>query len=265
MDDLAVGREAARAGAAIVRTAFGTVIEAGFKGVVDPVTETDLASERAILAVLSDRRPADPVLAEEGGGSHELSGRHWIVDPLDGTVNFLHGIPQVGVSVALYEDGEPLVGVVVDVLTGEEYTATAVRSSQLNGSNISVAATAKLSQAVVATGFPYDRRQQGRRYAAIVGAVLEEARGIRRMGSAALDLAWVAAGRFDAYWEFGLGPWDIAAGMLLIRQAGGVVTDHLGASSKLNDSVFIAGGPAVQAELRSVVGNEMPTGWPENR
>ena len=265
VEDLSIGLEAARAGAAIVQQAFGSAVEARFKGIVDPVTETDLAAEQAILAVIGSRRPADLVLAEEGGGSPDLAGRHWIVDPLDGTVNFLHGIPQVGVSVALYEDGEPQAAVVIDALTGEEFTATAVRPTELNGARVSVSTAPRLSEAVVATGFPYDRQQQGRQYAAILGAVLAEARGIRRLGSAALDLAWVAAGRFDAYWEFGLAPWDIAAGMLLVRQAGGLVTDHRGKYSTIHDSVFVTGGAQVHAELRRILTAEMPSGWPENR
>lgn len=265
MEDLAVGLEAARAGAAVVRSAFGSAVEARFKGVVDPVTETDHAAERAILGVLAGRRPADAVLAEEGGGSRNLSGRHWIVDPLDGTVNFLHGIPQVGVSVALYEDGQPQVAVIIDAIRGDEFTATSTGPARLNETSLSVTPTEALTNAVIATGFPYDRQEQGHRYAKIVGAVLEHCRGVRRMGSAALDLAWVAAGRFDGYWEFGLAPWDIAAGMLLIRRAGGAVTDHLGEDSAIGDSLFIAGGPSVQQELRLVLQEAMPPGWPENR
>lgn len=264
MDDLALAVAAAREGAAIVGGAFGKIQTAEFKGVVDPVTEVDHQSEAAILRLLATERPDDAVLAEERGGSRDLSGRHWIVDPLDGTVNFLHGIPQVSVAVSLYEDGRPLVGVVIDPLRDEEFVASTGRGTTLNGTAVSVS-DRPLGDGVIATGFPYDRRDQGARYASIVGTVLEHARGIRRFGSAALDLAWVACGRLDGYWEFGLGPWDIGAAMVLVLEAGGRVTDHLGNQSGVLDPLYIAGSPDLQHELRTIVGSVLPTGWPENR
>jgi len=264
MDDLAVALEAARTGAAIVGAAFGKVQTAQFKGVVDPVTAIDHESERAVLEVLGALRPDDSVLAEEGGGSRDLNGRHWIVDPLDGTVNFLHGIPQVAVAVGLYENGQPRVGVVIDPIRGEEFAAERGSGATLNDAAISVSDRG-LGEGVIATGFPYDRRDRGAAYAAIVGTVLEHVRGIRRLGSAALDLAWVACGRLDGYWEFGLGPWDIGAAMVLVQEAGGIVTDHLGTPSTVFDSLYVAGAPALQHDLRAVVGSVLPEGWPENR
>ncbi len=264
MDDLAVALTAARAGAAIVADSFGKTHTVEFKGVVDPVTEIDHQSERAILEVLGANRPDDSVLAEEGGGSRFVPGRQWIVDPLDGTVNFLHGIPQVAVAVGLYEDGSPRVGVVIDPIRREEFVAARGSGTALNGNAVSVS-DRLLNEGVIATGFPYDRRDQGTNYAAIVGTVLEHARGVRRFGSAALDLAWVACGRLDGYWEFGLGPWDIAAAMVLILEAGGRVTDHLGNPSTVFDSLYVAGAPRLQGELRSLVGSALPEGWPENR
>ncbi|MDH3605549.1 MAG: inositol monophosphatase [Acidimicrobiia bacterium] len=264
MNDAAVAIAAAQAGAAIVGAGFGQPHTVEFKGTVDPVTEIDHRAEEAILAILRAERPDDAVLAEERGGSRDLSGRHWIVDPLDGTVNFHHGIPQVAVAVALYEDGQPRVGVVVDPLREETFVAETGSGAWLNGEPIAVS-TRPLSEGVIATGFPYDRREQGSRYAAIVGAVLEEVRGIRRLGSAALDLVWVACGRLDGYWEFGLAPWDIAAAMVVVLEAGGVVTDHTGVPSTVLDSLYVAGGPALQPELRTVVGAHLPVGWPENR
>ena len=264
MNDLTLAVAAAEAGAAIVAEAFGQVSTAEFKGAVDPVTETDHHAESAILETLATHRPDDAVLAEERGGSRDLTGRHWVVDPLDGTVNFLHGIPQVSVAVALYEDGRPRVGVIVDPLRRERFTAETGAGAQLNGSPIAVS-TRPLNEGVIATGFPYDRRQQGARYASIVGAVLEEARGIRRLGSAALDLAWVACGRIDGYWEFGLAPWDIGAGMVIVLEAGGIVTDHAGTPSSILDSLYVAGGAELQQQLRQVVGANLPEGWPEKR
>ena len=264
MDDLQVAHEAARAGAAIVGAAFGRGLEAEFKGVVDPVTAVDHASEEAVLDVLATLRPDDSVLAEERGGSTELSGRHWIVDPLDGTVNFVHGIPQVSVAVGLYEDGRPLAGVVIDPIRGEVFAAATGAGATLNERPIAVSSRA-LADGVIATGFPYDRRDRGAQYAGILGQVLEQVRGIRRLGSAALDLCWVASGRLDGYWEFGLGPWDIGAAMVVLLEAGGRVTDHVGTPSGVFDSVYIAGGPALQSELRSLISTLLPPGWPENR
>ncbi len=265
MDDLTAALTAARTGATVVKPLFGRVKTASFKGAVDPVTEADHQSERAILDFLAEAKPGDAVLAEEEGGSRDLTGRHWLVDPLDGTVNFLHGIPQVAVSVALFEDGVPLAAAVVDVLRGEEFTAAAGQGAKLNGEPIAVSATEQLGDALVATGFPYDRQRLGGAYASIVGGVLEEVRGIRRLGSAALDLAWLAAGRYDAYWEFGLGPWDIAAGMLLILEAGGQVTDHQGNQSGVFDDIYIAGGAVLHPQLLALVTRLMPSGWPQNR
>lgn len=265
MDDLSAALTAARAGAQVVRPLFGQIKSASFKGAVDPVTEADHQAERAILDFLAKNRPDDAVLAEEEGGSRDLSGRHWLVDPLDGTVNFLHGLPQVAVSVALYEDGVPLAAAVVDIMRSEEFTAAAGQGARLNGEPIAVSAAAELGAAVLATGFPYDRQQYGAAYAAIIGVVLKEARGIRRFGSAALDLAWVAAGRFDGYWEFGLGPWDIAAGMLLVLEAGGLVTDHQGKPSSVFDDIYIASGPSLHPQLLALVTKAMPAGWPQNR
>ena len=264
MDDLEVALEAGRAGARVVADAFGNVQEAEFKGIVDPVTAVDRAAESAILEVLSALRPDDAVLAEERGGSRDLSGRHWIVDPLDGTVNFIHGIPQVAVAVGLYEDGAPLAGVVIDPVRGEEFAAQIGEGATLNGERIRVS-DARLADGVIATGFPYDRRERGAQYAGIVGTVLEHVRGIRRFGSAALDLSWVASGRLDGYWEFGLGPWDIGAAMVIVLEAGGVVTDHTGTASGVFDSLYVAGGPALQQELRSVLAANLPPGWPTNR
>lgn len=264
MNDLALAVAAARKGAAIVGDAFGEIQKVEFKGVVDPVTEIDHQSEAAILELLAAQRPDDAILAEEGGGSRDLGGRHWIVDPLDGTVNFLHGIPQVSVAVALYEDGRPLIGVVVDPIRGEEFVASTGNGTTLNGEPVAVSGRS-LGGGVLATGFPYDRRDHGAKYASIVGAVLEHARGIRRFGSAALDLAWVACGRLDGYWEFGLGPWDIGAAMVLVLEAGGTVTDHLGNPSGVLDPLYIAGAPELQRDLRAIVKSALPPGWPENR
>lgn len=224
--DLEIAIECAVVAGRIVADGFRAAAGATFKSsAVDPVTEFDRAAEDAIRALLAEHRPHDSILGEEGGGSGWDAGRVWIVDPLDGTVNFVHGVPQVAVSVALWDSGRPQVGVVRDAIGGEVFSAVAGEGAWLGAEPITVSPTAEMVRALVGTGFPYDRRERAAELAAVVGRVLAEAQGIRRIGSAALDLCWVAAGRFDAYWEYRLKPWDTAAGALIVSEAGGTVTD----------------------------------------
>ena len=230
MSDLDLAIAAAQAGGSIIADAFGRTVDADYKGRFDPVTKVDHASEEAIVEIIRGARPDDAIVAEEGGGL-ESPGRHWLIDPLDGTVNFVHGIPQISVSIALWEGSNPILGVVYDPLRDELFTAATGKGARLNGEPMSVSSTTNLERAVVATGFPYDHGDHAQEYAAALAAVLETVNGIRRFGSAALDLAWVAAGRFDAFWEMGVAPWDQAAGMIVVREAGGRVTDPFGAES----------------------------------
>ncbi len=255
--DLEVARRAARAGAAVVRAAVGGG-PADFKGEVDPVTEADRAAEAAILSVLHSYRSDDAVLAEESGGGEGGHGRRWIVDPLDGTVNFLHGVPHVGVSVALYEDDRPLAGVVIDVFREEEFWAEAGAGAAGTSGRLRVSTRSPLGDALIATGFPYDRRRHGLGYGQTVGRVLERVRGVRRMGTACLDLAWVAAGRFDGFWEFQLAPWDLAAGVLLVEEAGGVVSDHRGGPAAPSMPSVVAANPLIQPELAELIALHVP-------
>lgn len=256
MDDLAVAVAAARAGAQIVAAGFRRSVDTELKGAVDPVTQVDRASEAAIVAVIGHHRPADGILAEEGSSAEATSGRRWIIDPLDGTVNFVHGIPQVSVSVGLVDDEGGLAAVVADPLRGEEFTAVRGGGAYLNGEPISVSTRAPLLNALVVTGYAYDRQQYGPEYARVTGAVLQHARGVRRHGSAALDAAWVAAGRFDGYWEFSLAPWDLAAGALLVAEAGGTLTDSRGGPVSHRDLVITNG--LIHEELRRVVEANRP-------
>lgn len=248
-EDLTVAREAAAAAASVIRPAFGGPVSARLKGVVNPVTEVDVAAEEAILSVLRSGRPADRVLAEESGGADWDRGRVWIVDPLDGTVNFLHGIPQVAVSVALWEDGHPRVGVVADVCRGTVFAAAAGSGATRDGERMTVVEGETAAEALVATGFPYDRQERAALYADEVEAVLRRFRDVRRLGSAALDLAWVAAGHYQGYWEHGLAPWDAAAGVLLVAEAGGIVTGLRGEPFTLDSGALAAGAPRTHAQL----------------
>ncbi len=249
--DLAVA--AARRAATLLREALGKDAEVEFKGEVDPVTEVDRRVEAEIRGMLAKLRPADEVVGEEEGGVLPPRGRAWIIDPLDGTVNFIHGLAPVSVSVALWEDGAPLVGVVIEAVHAEEFTAVRGEGAWLNCQRISVSSQDVLSQALVGTGFPYDRRERAHEYAALVGAVLAECQGVRRRGSAALDLCYVAAGRFDAFWEQGLAVWDMAAGILMVEEAGGKVTGLDGGKVPLDGSLVIATNGSVHDRFEKVL------------
>jgi len=257
MDDLHVAMSAARAGAEIVKRFFGAPPEARYKAKFDPVTAVDEAAEAAILEVLRSARPDDEVMAEESGGSVH-AGRHWIVDPLDGTVNFVHSIPQVSVSIALYDGEQGLVGVVYDPLRDEIFTATRGGGARLNGHVLSTSDVTQLERAVVATGFPYDHDVYAESLSIVLREVLAKVNGIRRFGSAALDLAWVAAGRFDAYWELGIAPWDGAAGMILVREAGGTVTDPYGRQSTPSMGLVVCSNGKIHDPLRRIIETWMP-------
>lgn len=249
MDDLEVAHEAAQAGVDVIRRHFGQVVQTEWKGELDPVTAVDRQAEEAILSVIRTHRPHDRILAEESGGHDWSDGRVWIVDPLDGTVNFVHGLPQVATSVGLRSDGAGVVGVVASAADGETFAARAGQGATLDGKPIRVSGQDTPARALVATGFAYDRRHHIRELMAALGRVLEEFQDIRRAGSAALDLCWVAAGRLDAYWEQGIKPWDTAAGALILEEAGGRVTGFDGAEYALDGPGIVASNGLVHGPL----------------
>jgi myo-inositol-1(or 4)-monophosphatase len=193
----------------------------------DPVSDADRAAESVIRELLAAERPDDGLLAEEGSRSEAESGRRWVVDPLDGTVNYLYGFPAWCVSVALEDGDGAAVGVVHDPLRGETFRAVRGAGSELNGERIGVRRRDELQSALVATGFGYEPARRAEQ-AAVLARVLPRVRDIRRAGAAALDLAWVAAGRVDGYYERGGNPWDWAAGRLLVEEAGGAVAELSG-------------------------------------
>jgi myo-inositol-1(or 4)-monophosphatase len=260
--DVWVAVRAARAGADVVQTGFFQSLDTEMKSAVDPVTQVDREAEIAIRSVIAAHFPEDAVLGEEEGGGDWRRGRVWIVDPLDGTVNFVHRLPQVAVSVALWEDSAPLIGVIFDVARNDEYVAVAGEGASLNGEPIHVSETATLDQSLVCTGFPYDRREHAAAYLKVVEEVMLNSQGTRRLGAAALDLAWLAAGKYDAYWEHGgdqgIKPWDVAAGMLLVTEAGGTYTNESGEVNLLQARAHIATNGKVHEELRSIVARTMP-------
>jgi len=255
IDDLLdVALEAARAGAAELTARYGRTGLLDTKSTAtDPVSEADLASERAIRAVISARRPDDGVLGEEGTGDLAgTTGLRWVVDPLDGTTDYLYGIAAWCVSVAVEDADGSLAGVVLDPLHREEFAAVRGGGASLNGASVRHRADPPpLARALVATGFGYDaevRRAQG----AVVADLLPRIRDIRRAGSAALDLAGVAIGRTDLYYEFGVKRWDVAAGELICREAGLDVV-RLPADGTLPPGIA-TGPPQLLAELLSALG-----------
>ena len=222
---------ALEAGSSALRARFGLLVEGDIeeKGELDLVTVADRESEAAVLAVLRGRHPEHAVLAEESGGDRTpRAGGRWIVDPLDGTTNFTHGVPLFSVSIALEVDGVIVAGGVESPILGERFLAERGAGATRNGRRIAVSRAATLERALLVTGFPYDRRARIDHYLAPFRAFLLRAQGVLRLGSAALDLSAVACGRLDAFWEEGLSPWDTAAGMLLVEEAGGAVSDFRG-------------------------------------
>lgn len=217
---------AARAGGRVLVEAFSKLDELHIqaKGPADYVSEADLEAEHAIRAVLEAADPHAGYRGEETDYSEGSSDREWVVDPLDGTTNFLSGLPHFAVSIALREAGQTICGVVYQPLTGELFAATRGGGATRNGEPIHVSTRARWEQVVLATGVPHRGSAHHHSFAAELATVRERVAGIRRFGSAALDLATVAWGRFDGFWERGLKPWDVAAGILLVREAGGVVT-----------------------------------------
>jgi myo-inositol-1(or 4)-monophosphatase len=233
-------------------------LEVRAKGQNDFVSEIDTAAERDIIETVRRRYPQHAFLAEESGQSGEDNEFVWIIDPLDGTTNFLHGYPQFAVSIGVQRRGRMEHAVVYDPMRQELFTASRGEGAQLDGKRIRVSPHIGLERSLVGTGFPYRSNLQWLDpYMAMLKAVIQETAGIRRPGSAALDLAYVAAGRLDAFWELGLSPWDTAAGTLLITEAGGMV-GRLNGSEYKNESDIVAGTPKVYAPLLELLAPHVP-------
>ncbi len=228
LDALAAAERIARAAGEVLLAAHGQPRQVEHKGEVDLVTQADRRSEELIVSRLRQAFPDHGIVAEEGGGAESQNGLVWLVDPLDGTTNFAHTFPVFAISMALRGPEGLLLGVVLDPLRGECFTAARGHGAALNGQPIHVSACPNLDHALLATGFPYDRRTSEDNNVRSFDAFLRRCQGIRRPGAAALDLAYVACGRLDGYWEMRLKPWDISAGSLIVAEAGGTVTDYRG-------------------------------------
>jgi myo-inositol-1(or 4)-monophosphatase len=222
----ALGEALERAGSVLRKHAGKARVS--LKGRANLLTQADLESQEAILAVLRKRFPAHDYLAEERASRLTGALYAWVVDPLDGTTNYAHGYPAYCVSIALLRRGEPLVAGVYDPSRDEAFLAESGRGARLNGRRLGVSKTAALKDSLLVTGFAYDRAERSRYYVEFYRDFMTRSHDVRRSGSAALDLSWIAAGRADGFWELGLSPWDVAAGLLLVREAGGKVTDFSG-------------------------------------
>jgi len=255
-------KAALRAGQIINRAALNLErLQVAVKRQHDYVTEVDQEAEAAIIETLRNAYPDHGILAEESGLSApgQKSGFQWIIDPLDGTTNFIHGFPQYAVSIALAKDGQLQQSVVFDPGRNELFTASRGSGAFMNDRRIRVSSCTKLDKALLGTGFPYREFSQVDGYLGILRELMRQSSGIRRPGAASLDLAYVACGRLDGFWEFGLSPWDIAGGVLLITEAGGLVADPAGEANYLHVGKIVASTPKIFPALLNIVQQGLQT------
>jgi myo-inositol-1(or 4)-monophosphatase len=247
---------AARKAARGLKRDFGEVeqLQVSRKGPADFVTAADLRAERVLREELERARPGYGFLMEETG---EITGtdrtHRWLVDPLDGTLNFMHGLPHFAISIALEREGQLVAGLVYDPIKEEMFTAEKGRGAYMNDRRIRVSARRDLHAALLATGIPFPGRTEHARFLLELETAMSAAAGVRRYGAAALDLAYVAAGRYDGFWERGLSPWDVAAGIVLVREAGGFIQDLDGGEGMLGNGSILAGTSSLHAALTGLI------------
>jgi myo-inositol-1(or 4)-monophosphatase len=247
--------ETVRDAGQILLEKFGRKINVSKKGDINLVTEADLASEELIIERIKSYYPKHSILAEEAGNAVVIGGENkwkWVIDPLDGTTNFAHGYPCFCVTMALEHDAEIVIGVTFDPTRDEMFAAERGRGATLNGKPIRVSETEDLSEALIVTGFPYDFKRRAD-FARHLTEFLLQSRGVRRDGSAAIDMAYVACGRFDGFWEEGLNPWDMAAGLLLIEEAGGQVTGYDNSRFSIYRPPIAASNGLIHAQMLNVL------------
>ncbi len=253
--------ETAHIAGALLREYYQRGVTAEYKGDIDLVTEADRASERLILDRIHAAYPDHAILSEESGANHQASRYQWIVDPLDGTTNFAHGYPAFSVTMALLVDEVIELGVTYDPVRDETFTARRGQGARLNDRPIHVSKTPRLDRALLCTGFPYDRRTNPHNNIQQFGDFLRQAQAVLRVGSAALDLANVACGRLDGFWEFRLNAWDMAAGVLLINEAGGHTTEPDGTPLRQWSGRVVASNGLFHTEMIAVLAQNK-TSWP---
>jgi len=254
-------KAARRAGQIISRASLDVdLIKVTSKRTNDFVTEVDKAAEAAIIGILREAYPEHAILAEESGASGE-SEYQWIIDPLDGTTNFIHGFPHFAVSIGLAHKGVMTQAVVFDPMRNELFTASRGRGAFLNDRRLRVSKRTKFQEALLGTGFPYRVFEHIDPYLGMFRDLMRQTAGIRRPGAASLDLAYVAAGRLDAFWELGLAPWDMAAGTLLITEAGGLVGDLTGEARYMQSGNIVGGNPKIFVQLLQALAPHLIAEW----
>lgn len=252
--DLEIALEAAERGVSVVRSYMGTDFKVEEKGYNDLVTEADLATEKEIVGFLKERFPEDDILAEETENQQKLSeNRLWIIDPIDGTTNFTYRFPIFCVSVGLWENRAPKVAVVIEVNRNEIFTASAGGGAWLNNQPISVSSRTEPENALLGTGFPYSDLSLVDEYISLFRELTKNVKGIRRPGAATYDLCCVADGRFDGFYEYSLKAWDVGAAALIVKEAGGVVSDWNGSNDWLFGQRIIAGNPSIHNYLLKMI------------
>jgi len=248
-----VGIAAAYQAGDILRYYHGRTFETNKKGLADLVTEADIRSEKLIIGMIQAAFPDHGILAEESGLRKGSANCQWIIDPLDGTTNFAHHLSLCSVSIAFASDGNTRVGIVLNPLSGELFTATEGEGADLNGRQISVSDTKTVAESLLVTGFPYNFRENPVPLLNRFSNCLKAAQGVRRLGSAALDLCFVACGRFDAFWEQNLKPWDTAAGVLIAREAGSRVSDFSDRAFTVDKKEMLASNGNIHNEMLSLL------------
>jgi myo-inositol-1(or 4)-monophosphatase len=251
-----VTRQAAKEAGEILTAMFGKLKNIKKKGEIDLVTEADIGSEKAILKVIRENFPSDRILTEESGEIDNVSERLWLIDPLDGTTNYAHSFPFCAVSIALQVKGEIMVGQVFNPLLNEHFDAVKDGGAFLNERPIGVAHAKTLKESLLATGFPYTIYKEHTEVIDVFTRMIINAQGIRRPGSAAIDLCYVASGRFDGFWEQGLNPWDTAAGSLIVQEAGGIVGDYKGDTYSPFKKTIVAANPDVFREMLKILNRQ---------
>ncbi len=252
-DMVEVAVNAAREAGKILKENLGRPLEIDFKGEINLVTDVDRMSEEIIVEAIRDEYPDHQILAEEGKGQESPSSYKWIIDPLDGTTNYAHGYPCFCVSIALEKGQDIMFGVIYNPVLEELFTAEKGKGAWLNGRDIQISSADRLTHSMLATGFPYDIRESENNNLIHFKNFMMRAQAIRRPGSAALDLCYVAMGRFDGFWELKLSPWDVAAGSLIVREAGGMVTDFKGGNFDIYSKEILASNGNIHHEMVQVL------------
>ncbi|MGA2526771.1 MAG: inositol monophosphatase family protein [Smithellaceae bacterium] len=247
--------EIARRAGALLKEKFSQEHEIHYKGEINLVTEADKFSEDLIVTAISRNFPDHGILSEESPAIVGAGKMRWIIDPLDGTTNYAHGYPVFCVSIALEKDEIIILGVIYDPMREEMFIAVRSEGAYLNGKKLSVSPTHDISRSLLATGFPYDIRNSKENNLGYFNSMAKEAQAIRRAGAAALDIAYVAAGRFDGFWELKLMPWDMAAGLLMVEEAGGAVSDLFGGNWNISSPNVLASNGLIQEQMIKIFKN----------